>query len=255
MGAGRSIVVAGAAMVLAACTHTKQMADTGFVPPEGSYRLVVMRPDVSVGSITTGGGFEPREEWTTQARANLVASIERQQVGRGGAVTIVSTRAQAGADPARVADLERLHAAVGRSIATHKYAGLKLPTKKDRFDWTLGRDAVAYGQATGYDYALFVRAQDSFASTGRVAVQAVAFLGCMVGVCLMPGGGRQEAFASLVDLKTGRVVWFNTLSSGSGDIREQDGADRMVANLLGRMKPGRDAKGDGDPRPVSTATR
>ncbi len=238
MKVGAIALAAGTAMSLAACTHTKQMADTGFVPPEGSYRLVVMRPDVAVGSITTGGSFEQREDWTTQARANLVRAIEAQQQGRGGSVRIVSTRAEAGMDPVRVAELERLHAAVGQSIALHKYAGPKLPTKKDRFDWTLGEEAIAYGQASGYDYALFVRAQDSFSSTGRVAVQAVAFLGCMVGVCMMPGGGRQEAFASLVDLKTGRVVWFNTLASGSGDIREQDGADKMVANLLGKMKPG-----------------
>jgi hypothetical protein len=214
------------------------MADTGFVPPEGSYRMVVMRPDVSVGSITTGGGFEPRAEWTTQARANLIRAITAMQAGRGGAVTVIATREDAGAEAARIAGLEKLHVAVGQSIAAHKYAGPSLPTKKGRFDWTLGEDAVAYGRASGYDYALFVRAQDSFASTGRVAVQAVAMLGCVVGVCLMPGGGRQEAFASLVDLKTGRVVWFNTLASGNGDIRSQAGADRMVASLLGRMKPG-----------------
>lgn len=230
------------ALALAGCTHTKQIADTGFVPPEGSYRLLVMRPDVSVGSITTGGGFEPRADWTDTARANLIASITAQQAGRGGAVKIANTRADAGGDPAAVANLERLHHAVGRSIALHKYGALTLPTKKDRFDWTLGEPAIAFGAATGYDYALFVHVNDSFTSAGRVAVQAVAMLGCIVGFCMLPGGGRQEAFASLVDLKTGRVVWFNTLNSGSGDIRDAEGADKMVANLLGKMKPGHDVK-------------
>ena len=54
MKVGAIALAAGTAMSLAACTHTKQMADTGFVPPEGGYRLVVMRPDVAVGSLTTG---------------------------------------------------------------------------------------------------------------------------------------------------------------------------------------------------------
>lgn len=234
--------VIASSLALAACTTTKQFADIGFQPPEGSYKLVVMRPDVSVGLLTAGGSIEPREDWTNQARENIVRALHAQQATRGGTVKIASTRGEAGGDPATIADLERLHQAVGNSIKLHKYAGLQLPTKKNQFDWTLGQAAVEYGRATGYDYALFLHAEDSFASTGRVALQAVGFLGCMVGVCMMPSGGRQAAFASLVDLRTGKVVWFNALASGSGDIRTQEGAADVVDKLLDRMKPGREAK-------------
>ena len=234
--------LAASALALAGCTSTKQFSDIGFRPPEGSYKLMVMRPDVSVGLLTAGGQVEPRQEWTDAARANLLKSLEAQQTGRGGSLKVAATREETGADPAMVADLDRLHQAVGNSIRLHKYAGQMLPTKKDRFDWTLGEQAVAFGQATGYDYALFLHAEDSFASTGRVALQAVGFLGCMVGVCLMPGGGQQAAFVSLVDLKTGKVVWFNALASSVGDIRTQEGADKMVAGLLDKMKPGADVR-------------
>ncbi len=228
-----------AALVLAGCTHSRQVAAIGFQPPEGSYRLIVMRPDVSVGLMTTGGAIEPRAEWTAAARANIVRAIEVQQAGRGGTVTIAATRDVAGSSPAAVADLDRLHAAVGTAIRIHQYGGAALPTKKDRFDWTLGDDAVRFGRATGYDYALFLHAEDSFASTGRVAVQALGLLGCAVGLCVVAQGGRQAAFASLVDLRTGRVVWFNTLASSVGDIRDPAGADTMIATLLDRMKPGK----------------
>jgi hypothetical protein len=61
----------------------------------------------------------------------------------------------------------------------------------------------------------------------------------MVGVCIAPVGGQQIAFASLVDLKTGKVVWFNMLSSTVGDIRSPEGAEKMVATLLDKMKPGK----------------
>ena len=71
------------ALLLGGCTHTKQLADIGFQPPEGSYRLIVMRPDVTVGLLTAGGAVEPREEWTTTARANILHAIEAQQAGRG----------------------------------------------------------------------------------------------------------------------------------------------------------------------------
>jgi hypothetical protein len=48
-------------------------------------------------------------------------------------------------------------------------------------------------------------------------------------------GGQQVAFASLVDLKTGSVVWFNVLTSGVGDIRTPEGANQMVGKLLEKL--------------------
>jgi hypothetical protein len=200
--------------------------------------MIVMRPDISVGLLTAGGTVENRDDWTETARANILRSPEAQQAGHGGSVKIAATREATGADPRAVADLDRLHEAVGASIRLHKYTALKLPTKAAKFDWTLGESAVAFGQTTGYDYALFLHASDSFASTGRVALQAVAFMGCMVGVCIMPAGGQQAAFVSLVDLHTGQIVWFNQRGSSVGDMRTPDGADKVVAGLLEKMKPG-----------------
>jgi hypothetical protein len=150
-----------------------------------------------------------------------------------------------------IAELERLHGAVGNSIALHKYLGEDLPTKRRKgLDWTLGEQAVALGQRTGMDYALFLHAEDSFASTGRVALQVLGVAGCLVGFCAPNiGGAGQFAYASLVDLHTGKVVWFNVLQTGSqvagikfGDIRTPDGAAVMVERLLGRMKPGREVR-------------
>jgi hypothetical protein len=249
----RSIAVTGAAAVLlAGCVQTRQYADTQFAPPSGDFKLLVMRPDVSVGSVTTGGLTEPRADWTEAARANLLAALRAQQAGRGGNVKVLDRRdSLPGVSPETIAELERLHGAVGNSIALHKYLGEDLPTKRRRgLDWTLGEDAVALGQRTGMDYALFLHAEDSFASGGRVALQVLGIAGCFVGFCAPNiGGAGQFAYASLVDLRTGKVVWFNVLQAGSqvagikfGDIRTPDGAAVMVERLLGRMKPGREVR-------------
>src|SRR5687768_10368673 len=110
-----------------------------------------MRPDVSVGSVTTGGLTEPRADWTEAARANLLAALKTQQAGRGGNVRILDRRDSLANVPAEtIAELERLHGAVGNSIALHKYLGENLPTKRGKgLDWTLGNQAVALGQRTG----------------------------------------------------------------------------------------------------------
>ena len=237
------IALAGsAALLLGGCVQTRQYADTRFAPPAGDYRLLVMRPDVSVGSVTTGGLTEPRADWTEAARAKLLAALRAQQAARGGKLMVVDRRdSLPGVSATQIADLERLHTAVGNSIALHKYLGEDLPTKRGKgLDWTLGEQAIALGRRTGMDYALFLHAEDSFASTGRAALQVLGLAGCMVVFCA-PGmsGGSQFAYASLVDLRTGKVAWFNVLQSRIGDIRTDAGAAEMVERLLGRMKPGR----------------
>jgi hypothetical protein len=244
-----SLVIGAAAISLSACVQTRQYADVEFTPPQGNYKLLVMRPDVTVGSVTTGGMVEPRADWTETARANLLAALKAQQAERGGNVLVMDRRdSLPGIEPETIAELERLHYAVGQSIALHRYNGRYLPTKRGKgLDWTLGADAVTLGQRTGMDYALFLYAEDSFASTGRVALQVLGVAGCVVGFCAPNiGGGGQFAYASLVDLRTGEVVWFNVLQTGTqvaginiGDIRKPEGAARMVERLLDRMKPGR----------------
>jgi hypothetical protein len=110
----------------------------------------------------------------------------------------------------------------------------------------LGRQAVRIGQKTGYDYALFLHAEDQVASRGRIALGVLGLAGCIVGFCAPNIGGAQQLdYASLVDLKTGEVVWFNVVLAGSqvpgikfGDLRTPQGAAQMVERLLGRMKPG-----------------
>lgn len=237
-----------ATVPMSACVQTRQYADLQFTPPQGDYKLLVLRPDVSVGSLTTGGIVEPRADWTDQARTNIIAALQSQQAGRGGKIQILERRSQLqGASEQEVADFERLFYAVGESIVIHKYLGEYLPTKRRQgLDWTLGEDAVSLGSKTGYDYALFLHAEDSVASGGRIALGVLGLAGCFVGFCAPNiGGATQLDYAGLVDLKTGEVVWFNVVRAGSevpgisfGDLRTPQGAAQMVDRLLGRMKPG-----------------
>ena len=247
-----AITIGALSIALAACVQTRQYADLQFAPPEGDYSLLVLRPDVSVGSITTGGMTEPRADWTEAARANLIEALKAQQSARGGKVQIAEHRGDIpGVDAETVAQLERLNYVVDESIVLHKYLGVYLPTKRRRgLEYTLGQDAVSFGRKTGFDYMLFMHAEDSFASTGRVALQVLGVAGCFIGFCAPNiGGGGQLAYASLVDLRTGEVVWFNVLTTGTqiagvnmGDIRTKEGATQMIERLLGRMKPGLDVR-------------
>src|SRR4051794_33607450 len=245
------IAAMAASVALAGCVQTKQFADVQFTPPSGDYKLLVLRPDVTVGALTTGGMVEPRADWTDQARSSIVQALREQQASRGGNVTIIEHRNSIpGVSEQELADVERLNFAVDQSIVLHKYLGDYLPTKRGKgLDWSLGAGAVRLGQKTGYDYALFLHAEDAQASGGRIALGLLGLAGCFIGFCAPNVGGQQQLdYASLVDLKTGEVVWFNVVQAGSeipgikfGDLRTPAGATQMIDRLLGRMKPGKDA--------------
>lgn len=248
----RKLIIAlglAASLAVSGCVQTRQYADLQFTVPQGNYKLIVLRPDVSVGSLTTGGMVEPRADWTEQARSSITAALKKQQAARGGDVLFIERRTEVpGISADELADIERLNFAVDQAIVIHKYLGDYLPTKQGKgLDWTLGQDAVRLGEKSGYDYALFLHAEDQVASTGRIALGVIGLAGCFVGFCAPNiGGATQLDYASLVDLKTGQVVWFNVVKAGSqipgikfGDLRTPEGADQMVERLVGRMRPGK----------------
>ncbi len=55
-------------------------------------------------------------------------------------------------------------------------------------------------------------------------------MGALLGVPIQ--GGQQVGFASLVDLRTGDIVWFSKLHGSSGDLREKETAKPVVESLL-----------------------
>jgi len=189
--------------------------------PEGAV-VLLMPPDIELFSVSAGGILEPQAEWTERAHANL-----RQAFLTRSSALKVNFMPLPGEVDEVVDSLNRLHGAVGQAIAMHHSGLFALPTKEGRLDWSLGDEAALMRARTGADYALFAFVRDSYASGERVAMMVV---GALLGVGL--GGGMQVGYASLVDLATGRVVWFNTLLRQSGDLREPEKARESCDALL-----------------------
>jgi hypothetical protein len=122
--------------------------------------------------------------------------------------------------------LVKVHGAIGKTILVTRTFQL-LPTKQGKFDWTLGPVAKTLKETYDADYAMFVFIRDSYSSPGRVAV---IIIGAALGIGVP--GGAQVGFASLVDLDTGDIVWFNRLARGVGDLRTEAAARETVEVLL-----------------------
>lgn len=184
----------------------------------------LLQPEAQLSLLTAGGVADPRADWSKAAKANLSRELEAQLKTRAHGLKLVDAEtAEAGAN----GQLLRLHEAVGNSVLLFSYGPYKLPTKKE-FDWTLGQGAQALAAEHQADYAMFVQARGTYASGARIAT-AVGL--SLVGVAVPLG--QQQVFASLVHLKTGKVVWFNVAVAGpQADMREADGAASLTASLL-----------------------
>jgi hypothetical protein len=197
-----------ATLLLANCAQPVRQIEA-MRSPGPNARILLMPVDLELAELGIGGVTEPKAEWTERVRGHVTAALRGATDERGRQMVVFQDSAFAAAEEREKAhQIAKLHQAVGQAILVHRVSGMaELPTKKDRFDWTLGPETRTLAKATGADYALFVFLRDSYASAGRVAVIVV---GAAFGVGI--AGGQQIGFASLVDLESGDVVWFNRLA-------------------------------------------
>lgn len=214
---------------LAAAAENRNLAP-GFTNLPQAAKLVLMPVDVELYSMSAGGVNEPKADWTANAQRHMKAELVQRAMTLGLTTEVMDDKA---AD--EFAEPMALHAAVARSIALHHSLGgaWSLPTKGGKLNWSFD-DALRNLKArTGSDYGLFIWVRDSYASAERkLAMVGLALLG--VGIT----GGMQVGYASLVDLNSGQVLWFNQLTRGSGDLREPKEAAESIDMLLrGFPKP------------------
>ena len=189
--------------------------------------VVLVEPDIELYEVGAGGVQEPRKAWTESAR-ELLPQAARELLQAQGIPLKPDFRLADDAGPENhLRQLQLLNQAVSISILNYGRAGT-LRNKHGKFDWTLGPGVADLRQATGADYALFTYIRDSYTSGGRAAMRVIGFL--LLGGDI--GGGVQVGLASLVDLRTGQVVWHNLLLDQTGDLRDPAGARETAGDLL-----------------------
>lgn len=235
MMVGMRALCVGLALCLAvpATGQEKTAVKAGFTLPAGSgKRILVFRPKISVGAQSTGGLFEPNADWTDKARQNIDGALAKRQASLGN--TVVPAPEAFGDDARLAEEYTNLFFAVSQAVVNYQFfPGNRLPTKKRDnkagvFDWSLGEGVRNLPGAKDADYALFIYNKDAYGSTGRKLLQVVALLGPGIAV----KSGEHKGAAGLVDLKTGDLVWLNADFAMGGDVRDPEGAEKRVGQLL-----------------------
>jgi hypothetical protein len=122
-----------------------------------------------------GGTIEQRADWTDTSRALILAELRRQQASRGGRTLILERREDARGSRRNgwrtSSGCSRPWAIPSSSTAISGRAADQAPPG---LDWTLGEDAVAFGRATGMEYALFLHASDALRDRRAIVLRCSA---------------------------------------------------------------------------------
>jgi hypothetical protein len=196
-----------------------------------SARVVLMPLDIELSELTAAGLKEPKADWTDAARINVTKALQAYLAKR----ELKLRRYRKPRDAKSIqrdTQLEKLQAVVGGTILVHHYDQTnRLPSKGGKMDWTLGLTARQLGSQQQAEFALFVFLRDSYATAGRKAAVVASSIISIIGTPRVSGGER-VGFASLVDLRDGKVVWFNVLYSDTGDMRQAAPAADVINNLM-----------------------
>lgn len=217
--------------VLVGCTYASPLVrERGWERAGADVRVLLMPPQIVLGQVTAGGLMEPNAAWTATAKKNLTEAIREDLYARNASLEIYEPPEGDMVKEYEHNQLVKLHEAVGGAILQHKYRyGAPLATKEGKFDWTLGDGVKLLRDEYNADYALFVYVHDTYASSGRMLLSIALSLMFFFPV---HAGSGQQGFATLVDLETGDIIWFNRLVSMSGNLRSLEPAREVATKLL-----------------------
>ena len=228
--------------------------------------VVIAPPEVELAEFTFSGSVAARADWNDRAEA-LAAATAHNILQRKGVPTEIWQPPDAEAQAAKEAAARRQRDIARQLSAEPSFMGERSFVIGAR-RWSIGTLADGLHQGSDARYALFLSLRDQYTSTERVVGQVAMgalFVAAvvMLGVPLVPppsfgnsslqspaglrpasygsSSGRrpsrcpeQTGYASLVDLETGDIVWFNHLWGGCSDLREpQDMHDALALLLTG----------------------
>lgn len=230
VGWNRPLAVIPVVLLMAGCATTQNVQQIDRLESVGENpKILLMPPDIRYYLLTTGGVPEPNAEWTEAAQENFASAVLDYAAARG---TDIKFLDEQNLSPQEI-QYEQLHSAVGMTVLMNHFGYLKLPSKDGEFDWTLGPGVAEIGDQHDADYALFTYYRDHQASGGRIAFAILAMAAsAAAGGSAAPSMGSEVGFASLVDLKTGDIVWFNVVNAGAGELRDKEGAVITVNTLF-----------------------
>jgi hypothetical protein len=238
----KRLSLAGLAIPLIVVTGLNGCAGTPYrAHPEAGQRLPRIKivalppPDVKIYELSAGGVTELMDEWSDRGRRHVSEAIKSRLSERG--QFVVKDFAPDNADPRLREKYEEVRAlidAVNEAVVLHSYhPQLSFAEKREKFRYSIG-PVPELADAVGADALAFVSGVDHISTGGRKALMVFgALVGAATGVHGMPGAGVTRLIISVVEPRTGDVLWLNVAGGAGGtDLRDPDDVGSLAKKLL-----------------------
>lgn len=216
-----------ACVVFSPAIATNPATKPGFViPTDKTVRIVVLKKDISVAEVTTGGLDQPKADWTKQAQLSFDIAFQSNLLQRS--IKYIPMPEMKGDDAKLLSNyLDLLKITADQAVKHEVFAGEALPTKNSDLYWSLGPQISELGSKLGADYGVIMYSRNSYISKGRKSAEIVSSL-----FGEKAPTGVNAGSMTLVDLKTGDIVWMNIDVMLNGDVRDNAGSIEQISQLM-----------------------
>lgn len=228
-------IVLALAAILAGCTSPPFRSSPDINQRIASYgTILVLPPKVDLYEVSAGGTAEKMDDWSEQGTSNVVQSLKGSLSASRIPCLFLNPDTLSAERKVTLDETSALYDAVDNSILLHAYGNEQtgFAEKEKRFEYSLGPETSDLAMTA--DAVLVVRGVDYISSSARKAAQAGAMVvGMLFGVVVTPRGGITALSVSLVDAKSGTIVWHAiNASEGGFDLRNPASTGKIVASLL-----------------------
>lgn len=182
-------------------------------------RTIGILSAVRVEEVSTGGVEEENVEWTAQAARNVVKALTDGLRARK-----LKSKPLSWKDDPELDEVRLLYAEVGAAIWNFTYPPYPFPTKRNRFDYTVGPVGRILDRA-GVDVLLVAAGAGQTGADGR-------------RLSLLSGHSTALLTLGLVE-RSGDIIWFDVWGGRAVDLRSEADVAQTVAKLLSEL-PGID---------------
>ncbi|MBF0523165.1 MAG: hypothetical protein HQL24_08940 [Candidatus Omnitrophica bacterium] len=199
-----------------------------------SKTIGVISPGVKIYSLTAGGIDQYNDEWSIQSKEKILRLIkEKLETVSNSKVAYIDEKQLNESQKDLVSEQNGMFFTVAHSIIAHTYLPVsQFPYKVKNFDYTMGDEVGDLNSIANVDTLLFCSGRNYIWTTGRVSLSIFgALLGAATGVCVIVPAGPEWIVLSLVDAKTGEVIWFN-YKPMPGDLRNEDVDKKIIDELF-----------------------
>ena len=216
----------------ATVTHRTNPRFTQYL--EKPVRVAVMPPDVKISEFTAGGMQLYKEDWSGEAKNNVIAAIKEAdpQVPQLEFFFFASSALNE-EDKLDLKSQQGLLNLAAQSIIDHTYMPVTtIPDKVKNFDYTLGAEFAKISQYLDADAVLYCSGRNYIWTAGRAMMYLFASAVFGGSAAAMVPVGSEYFLMSIVDVKSGDVIWFD-YQQMQGDLRDPQVSKKLIGRMLG----------------------